>query len=71
MMEHKCKACGDTLSPDAEWRKSAPKKDGISPDDYCRTCYMELATGAIPNVVGSFVKHGSGGLTFRQAVKKN
>ncbi len=66
-----CKACQDRLSPDAEWRKAAPKHPTLRCSDYCQTCYMELATGAIPNVVRSAVTHGSGGLTYRQAVKKN
>lgn len=70
-MDGRCKSCLDPIRPiRGDWRKDAPYKAGLNPDDYCRPCYMELATGAIPQVVGSHVTHGSGGLTFRQAVKK-
>jgi hypothetical protein len=70
-MNTHCNACQELLNSKAEWRKSAPKHPTLSPHNYCQTCYMELATGAIPNVVRSAVTHGSGGLTYRQAVKKN
>jgi len=68
-----CKACEDKLDPRAEWRsrKHIPRSNGIHPNDYCEACYYELAAGVIPNVCHSHTQRGSGGLTPRQAIKKN
>lgn len=66
-----CKSCGDRINVDAEWRQLAPRIPALSVNEYCKTCYMELATGEIPNVISSTVAHGSGGLTPRQAIKRH
>ena len=65
----RCKACKDELNPDAEWRRDCPKSDMYSPGNYCRTCYMELVAGVLPNACQSLVVKDS--LVYRQAMKKH
>lgn len=67
MISH-CKACNDRINTEDPQRKDWPKSERYSPGDYCRACYFELVTGAIPNVVHTAAT-GKAGLTARQSAK--